>query len=68
MYSMMYSTLAPLFWRFVPVLEDEKMKWNISHTTADLSKLLQNNTRSTTSVATPATDSKSTQGLKLKLM
>ena len=41
MYSMMDSTLALSLQRFVPVLRDEKMKWNIPHTTADLSKLLQ---------------------------
>ena len=37
MYSMMDSTLTPSLWRFAPALRDEKT----SHTTADLSKLLQ---------------------------
>ena len=36
MYSMMDNTLAPSLRRFTPALGDEKMKWNISHTTTKI--------------------------------
>ena len=37
----MDSNLTPSLWCFALVLRNKKMKWNISHTAADLLKLLQ---------------------------